>query len=207
MTSQVAGVVLAAGRSTRMGRPKALLRVGGKSFIAAAVDALRSGGCAIVVAVVGGAGADGWDAFPWGDQAREAAEEAGAIVVVNAMGESQQIQSFRLGLALMAPSITAALALPVDHPLVRSSTVRALLEAHEADNAAILRPTHDGRPGHPTLFPRWTWELLGDPTLPAGARSLVESSRTHTVDVPVEDLGVLADIDTPEAYDEWVEGR
>ncbi len=204
MTTEVAGVVLAAGRSRRMGHPKALLHVGGRTFITAAVEALRAGGCAAVVAVVGGAGQGGWTAFPWSRQVEEAAEAAGAIVVVNGLPESQQIQSFRLGLALLPPTITGALALPVDHPLVTAATVRRILEAHEADDAAILRPVHGGQPGHPTLFPRWTWEMLGDPTLPAGARSVVESPRTHTRDVPVDDLGVLADIDTPEAYDEWV---
>lgn len=186
----VVGIVLAAGRSERMGRTKALLDAGGRTFLRAAVDALRGGGCDPVVVV---ARADA------GDVAREA-ELAGAVVVRNEREDAEQIDSLRLGLAAAGAAATAALVLPVDHPLVTAGTVTRLLAAHADAPAAVVRPTRDGQPGHPTLFPRGTWRALAEEPLPRGARTVVEAAGTRRVDVPVSDAGVLVDIDTPEVY-------
>jgi molybdenum cofactor cytidylyltransferase len=189
------GIVLAAGRSERMGRPKGLLRVGDLSFMGAAVEALADGGCADVVAVV----ASG--------EVEAEARAAGARVVWNDAFDSEQLDSIRLALAAAGDDVSAAVILPVDHPLVEPATVRALLEAHGERPDAIVRPVHEGRPGHPTLFPRTVWPALLDAPLPDGARSLMERPDTRTVDVVVPDGGVVADIDTPEAYARHVEGR
>jgi molybdenum cofactor cytidylyltransferase len=190
----VLGVVLAAGRSRRMGRPKALLALGDRSFLRAAVETLREGGCAEVVVVVASA------------EIEAEARSAGARVVWNDATDSEQLDSVRIGLRAAGPRATAALVHPVDHPLVQPGTVRSLIAAHALHPEAIVRPAYDGRPGHPTLFPRPTWPALQEHSLPHGARSVAEDPATETMDVPVEDAGVLADIDTPEAYGRHREG-
>lgn len=187
--SHVLGIVLAAGRSERMGRPKALLRVGERSFIRAGVETLMEGGCGDVVAVVASPEIEG------------EARLAGARVVWNDAVGSEQIDSLRLGLDAANDDATAAVVLPVDHPLVRPETVRMLLAAHAARPDALVRPTHQGRAGHPTLFPRPVWRALLDDSLPRGARSVVDDPETARLDIPVEDDGILVDIDTPEAHD------
>lgn len=195
-TGTAAGVVLAAGRSARMGRPKALLELEGGTFLARCIRTLRNGGCAPVVVVVGAAA---------GDVAEEA-EGAGAVVVVNERGDSEQVDSLRLGLAALPDSAGAAVVLPVDHPLVRAATVAALVDAWHVRPEAIVRPGHQGTPGHPTLFPRHVWASLSG-ELPRGARSLVEDREHPTEEVAVDDMGVVVDVDTPESYARWVEGR
>lgn len=202
----VGGIILAAGRSTRMGRPKPLLELGDRSFLDACVSLLRQGGCAAVVTVLAAAA----------EREEEVrARAAGAIVVRNEAVRSEQVDSLRLGLEALEAGeedgrvdgpLEAALVLPVDHPLVAVDTVRILLSEGTAHPDAIVRPIHGGRPGHPTLFPRSLWPALGDPELPRGARSVVESPGTRTVDVDVADPGVVADIDTPEAYRRYVGG-
>ncbi len=178
-----AGLVLAAGRSSRMGEPKALLELEGRTFLQACVETLAAGGCGSVTAVV---------ASP---DAAFAARSAGAAIA-QGRPDGEQIDSLRGGLEELDSQVAAALVLPVDHPRVRPATVAALLAAWDRDPGAIVRPVHDGRPGHPTLFPRTTWPALGDASLPDGARTVVESERV--VDVAVDDPGVLIDIDTPD---------
>lgn len=202
----VGGIILAAGRSMRMGRPKPLLELGGRSFLEACVSTLRQGGCAAVVTVLASKA----------DREEEVrARAAGALVVRNEAIRSEQVDSLRLGLEALESGredgrgdgpLAAALVLPVDHPLVTVETVRILLAEGAARPDAIVRPIHGGRPGHPTLFPRSVWPRLGNPELPRGARSVVESPGTRTVDVEVADQGVVADIDTPDAYRRYVGG-
>ena len=195
MGHEVAGIVLAAGRSRRMGRPKPLLEAGGESFVARTVAALREGGCGHVLVVA--------PADP-GDVA-EAARAAGAEVAVSDP-DSEQLDSLRAGLTLLSDDVGAAAVLPVDHPLVLPATVSLLAERWRGAPRSIVRPVHDGRPGHPTLFPRAAWRAL-ERELPRGARSLVEDGSHEVEDVAVEDPGVVADIDTPEAYARWVGAR
>lgn len=194
----VAGLVLAAGRSTRMGEPKPLLEIDGRTFLQATVEALREGGCETVTAVISS------------PEAALAARSAGAAIAQGRPG-GQQIDSLRSGLDAIdaadhAPDapphgrVDAVVVLPVDHPRVRPATIGTLISAWRAEPEAMVRPVHRGRPGHPTLFPRGVWAALRDPALPDGARSVVEAG--PVVDVPVDDAGVLVDIDTPAEYRE-----
>lgn len=191
---EIVGIVLAAGRSERMGRPKALLLLGDRSFLRAAVETLSEGGCGDVVVVAAAADIE------------TEARLAGARVVWNDDDEAEQVDSLRLGLGAARGDATAAVVLPVDHPLVKPATVRALVDVHAVRPAAIARPVHEGRPGHPTLFPRAVWSVLGEAELPRGARSVVDAPSTTTVDVPVDDAGIITDIDTPDAYGRQVDG-
>lgn len=195
----VGGVVLSAGRSVRMGEAKALLELRGRTFLEAAVDALLRGGCSEVVVVV----PDPTAADP---RVADAAHELPVNTVHNAAPESEQIDSLRLALKALSPRAGAAVVLPVDHPLVRAETVAALIAVGRSNPEAVVRPTRQGTPGHPTLFPRALWSRLRDPSLRRGARSVVESTDTRTIDVAVDDPGILADIDTPAAYRRYADG-
>lgn len=176
-----------------MGASKPLLDLDGRTFIRAAVETLRGGGCSPVIAVVA-------------DPATGAEARAAGADVVHAPSDAEQVDSLRAGIDLLPAAAAAVLVLPVDHPLVRDSTVRALVQAAASYPEAVIRPVHEGRPGHPTLFPRSAWPALADPTLPYGARSVVESPDTRTLDLAVDDPGVVADIDTPADYRRHVAG-
>lgn len=181
-----------------MGRAKALLTAGGRTFVATAVELLRAGGCGAVLVVVA-------DPRAGRDPAIEAAARAAAPdAVVDAPPGGEQIDSLRAGLRALDPGTAAALVLPVDHPLVAPETIHAIIAASQDGAGAVVRPTHGGRPGHPTLFPAAVWPRLMDHALPRGARSVLEAEDVDVVDVPVLDEGVLADIDTPEQYERWI---
>lgn len=188
----IAGIVLAAGRSSRMGEPKALLEVEGVTFLERAVRILREGGCAPVVAVV-----------PPGEAAGRMgalAAGGGGTAVENPDAGAEQVDSLRVGLAAIGPAAAAAVVLPVDHALARERTVAVLIAAFRASGAPIVRPDRGGRPGHPVLFARSVWSELSAPELDEGARDVVHRHREAIEDVPVDDEGVTVDINTPEEY-------
>ena len=174
-----------------MGRPKALLRVNGETFMALTVRALRVGGCEPVLVVV----ADGEHAL-----AAEA-EAAGARVLTNPVPGEGPITSLRLALAALGDSVAGFAYLPVDHPMVRADTVATLLKTARAAGASLTVPTHDGKRGHPAIFGATLFGELADPALEGGARTVVHRHLPRAVLVEVADAGVLTDIDTPEAYE------
>lgn len=187
---RIAGVVPAAGASLRMGTPKALLDAGGRSFVQAAALALSGGGCEPVVVVVG----------PHHDEVARQAREVGARVVVNAEPGEGPITSVRLALASLPDGTDAFALLPVDHPTVAPATVAALGEALLDGDAPVVLPVFRGRRGHPALFSRVLFPELLDPGLRGGARAVVHAHLDAARMVEVADAGVVADVDTPEAY-------
>jgi CTP:molybdopterin cytidylyltransferase MocA len=191
----ICGIVLAAGRSRRMGQPKALLRAGDDTFLQRAVGALREGGCAYVVVVT---------ARLDDETARTIAEEAAALdagIAVNPAHESEQADSLRIGLMSLPPQAEAAVVAPVDVPDVSGALVRALIEAHRRTGAPVALPARGGRHGHPVLFDRRVFGELMRPDLPQGARTVIHAHAAELAEVPVDALP--PDLDTPEEYRRW----
>lgn len=190
--------MLAAGRSRRMGQPKALLAAAGETFLERTIAALRDGGCGEVVAVV---------RRPVGPEARRIAAVAGGCGarVVTVAGEGEQIDSLRAGLRALAPAAAAAVVSPVDLPQLHAGVVRALLVAFRRTGAPVVLPAYRGRHGHPVLFAREVFaELLAGP-LAEGARSVVRAHAADRVEVALDEPGVLLDVDTPADYRRVVE--
>ena len=192
-------LILAAGRSSRMGRPKAFLphRLADVTFLDYLISSARSGG-AETIYVIG----------TKGDQAlRQAAIAAGATYVENADADRGQLSSIVTGIDhIPDPGAGSILLLPVDIPLVTPAVVGAVLAAATDSAAAIVRAVHSGRHGHPVLFKRAVFDELrhADPAI--GARAVVRADPTRVIDVEVDDPGVLEDVDTPQDY-ERVFGR
>ncbi|MDQ3387875.1 MAG: nucleotidyltransferase family protein [Gemmatimonadota bacterium] len=196
----IAGVVLAAGRSRRMGSSKPLLTLDGESFLARVIGALRSGGCDEVVVVTGPADDDGSRLI-----AAEASS-AGGRVIVNPVRNAEQLDSLRVGLSALAERVEAALVTPADLPGLDAATVGSLIRAFRARRMPIVLPTFGGAHGHPGLFSREVWpELFTDP-LPEGARSVIRANPAHVEEVAVENDRVLLDVDTPADLRRLLEG-
>lgn len=190
----VAGVILAGGRSARMGRDKALLPLpGGGTFLRRLSESLRLGGCAEVVAVVGSA-----------ETAVRAAVELERIQVRpvrNPDPARGQLSSLHEALDDLLPRAPSALVMaPVDLPLVSPATVRALVEAWARTGALIVRPTWRGRHGHPVLFDARVFLELRAADLSEGARAVVRAHASESCDVETDDPGAFEDIDTPDDY-------
>mgnify|MGYP003752078879 FL=1 len=185
-----AGVIPSAGTSSRMGEPKGLLKLAGKTFLSRTVNALAGAGCDPVFVIV---------AVREKELAAEAAR-AGAVVVENLEPGEGPITSLRLVLALLDGTVAGVAYLPVDHPMVRPETVSALLQAARTTNAFLTVPMVGDKRGHPALFSASLFSELSDPSLEGGARTIVHRHLEKATQVQVDDPGVLMDIDTPEAY-------
>ena len=143
----IPGVVLAAGRSSRMGRPKALLPAdtAGETFVGRIVRTLRAGGVDDIVVVVGGVAPE---------ITRILTKEARPPrAVINPAPERGQFSSLQVGLrAVSRPGVSAVLVTLVDVPLVTAATVEALLDAYRQTGAPLVRPETPGSARAPGNF-------------------------------------------------------
>ena len=193
--AEVIGIVLAAGQSTRMGHPKALLPCPptGRTFVTQIIHVLREGGLP-TIAVVGRVHDH--------DLRREVAAAAPAVSYVeNPSPELGQLSSLLAGLAFAEAQGTAGvLVLPVDMPLIRPDTVRAALDAFAATAEPVLRATYRGRHGHPVIFGADVFAALRSADPATGARAVLHQDPSRVRNLEVDDPGVLRDIDWPTDY-------
>ena len=193
--ARVAAIVLAAGESRRMGFPKALLPIEGHTFVEHILAAFAASRVADAFVVLGA------------HRERILAEvQLGAArVVVNDQWEQGQLSSLVAGLrALPADAYDALMMALVDHPLVDPAVVDTMIGAFESTAAPIVVPVHESRRGHPVLFAaRLVPELLAAP-VDQGARAVVRAHAAEVLEVPSPAPGILADIDTPQLYAEWM---
>jgi len=170
------GLVLSAGASSRMGRPKALCMLGGETFVARLVTAMAAAGCAEVVVVVGAHAAEIAPAVP----------APGRVVVAGEWRRGMRA-SLAAGLAALPPG--PVLLTHVDRPWVAPSTWAALIEAK-----GLVIPVYRGRGGHPIRLPdalRRRLSTADDTPL----RDIVRAARPRRL--AVDDVGVTINANTP----------
>jgi molybdenum cofactor cytidylyltransferase len=185
----VAAIILAAGGSRRLGRPKQLLMHCGETLIARAVRIVDEAGATPVLAVLGAER----------DAIQSAIGVSNAIVVANAdwqQGMSTSISAGMRALAVCSPDSRGVLLLGCDQPRLNVDHLRELISAFDAQNGeAIAVSTYAGVQGTPGVFPRAAFSgllaLRGD----KGARSLIANAPCSVVAVPFE--GGEIDIDLP----------
>ena len=191
----VAAIILAAGESTRMGAPKALLPdADGRPFVARIVRTFVEAGIRRVTIVAGSQLA----AIARALEADDAA--AHPRLVVNPDPSRGQLSSLLVGLDAVPSDVEAALVTLVDVPLVASSTVREVVAAWERTRAPVVRPAMGTRHGHPVLFDRAVFDELRRAPLDEGAKSVVHAHADDLVNIAVNDEGCVTDVDTPEDY-------
>ena len=200
-----AGLILAAGESRRMGRPKALLRYKDESFLDTLIGLFEKR-CAPVIVVLGASAQD-----------VRAATTRAATFVENTHWQSGQTGSMQCGLRAVPADSEGVLFTLVDHPAVRLETIDALLRADVRGDSETgklkhapprLRvPVYQGRNGHPIWFSRGlVAEFLALPES-GSARDVVRAHAIVTELVSVDDPGVVADIDDPAAYRDLLEAE
>jgi molybdenum cofactor cytidylyltransferase len=187
----IAGLILAAGESSRMGRDKALLTYRGKTFLETIVGTLREAGIERIAVVLG----------HHAEEIQRAVQLPGVEVVVNAAYRLGQTSSLQAGLrALDGPELEAVVLCLVDHPTVSARTVRQLVDSFRTSSAPIVIPTHQGQRGHPVVISRALFPELLSLGPAEGANTVIRRHRAATQFVDVGDPGILLDVDAPESF-------
>ncbi len=187
MNHNVAAILLAAGKSQRMGRCKQLLKLGDKTVIARCLETLLAGGVTDIVVVISEAG----------QSVAEAADGYPVRTVVNPAVHGDMASSIRAGRDSLATETSGVIICLCDYPLVSSATIANLIRQHQSAPDKVVIPCHDGKRGHPLLFPRSNLDRLEPGMI---LRDLVREHAQMIHHLETDDQGILIDMDTPEDY-------
>jgi molybdenum cofactor cytidylyltransferase len=182
-----------------MGRPKLILPIEGEPLIGRVITALRAGGSDLVIVVTPPAEAPGATALI------DEATLRGALVVVPKAPTADMRASVELGLKRLdaGPIPAAVLLAPGDSPGLSAKLVAEVIARGRLDPTAIIVPAHDGRRGHPLLFPWFLADTIRRLPPGQGVSALLHSAAARVVPFETEDPGAFADLDTPEDYQEY----
>ena len=187
----IAAIVLAAGESTRMGRPKMVLPWGETTVIGRVVQVLSQGGVDEVVVVTGGA--------------REQVERALQGFSVRCVFNPRYIQdemllSLRTGLSALPRECQAAMLALGDQPQIEAHVVQSLLEKYRQSGAPLVIPSYKMRRGHPWILAHGLWEAVYTLSPGATMREIIENHAEQIAYLEVDSPSILRDLDTPEDY-------
>lgn len=188
---KISALILAAGRSTRMGDFKPLLPLNGQTIIEILIELFRSAGISEILVVLGHRAAE----------IRTVLEKQGIPWVINEQYDSGMFSSIQAGVKNLSPDCGAFFLEPADIPLVRPETLSRLISVRREKKARICHPCHLGRRGHPPLL---SAVLIPDILAfdePGGMRALLSRYSEDALNVDCGDPGILVDLDTPKDYE------
>lgn len=188
----ISAIVLAAGQAARFGQCKQLVQLGEKTLVEHVLDTVNASAVDDIVVVLGA----------HADEIRRRVKFRRERVVINpeyAVGMSTSIHA---GLRALEPSTDAAIIVLADQPFVSPQTLNRLADEYRTKKAAAVVPTYHGARGNPvlvdkSLFPEML-ELRGD----IGFRAIFQKDPDSILKVPVDDVGIVTDIDTREDFDD-----
>jgi molybdenum cofactor cytidylyltransferase len=186
----ISGVILAAGSSSRLGRPKQLLDLGGVPLLTHVLRNAAASSLDQVVLVLG------YEATAIAN----AVGEWGQRIVINPDFAAGQSTSLRLGLTSIDPASDAVMFLLGDQPQVGPEIIDAIIAAFRASGAAIVAPTYGGRRGNPVLFAQELFPKLATVEGDRGARGLLLELHDQVDTIAVSAGPPPRDIDTEEDY-------
>jgi molybdenum cofactor cytidylyltransferase len=191
----IAGVLLAAGRSQRMGQPKLLLPWHGEPLIRFVARQILHSGLDELIVVIGHRA----------EHLSAALDGLALRIVRNDDFLDGQSTSLRAGIAALHPATVAALVLLADQPLLQPETIDTLIDLYRREQPPIVVPRHAGQRGNPVLFDRRLFPELLAISGDQGARSVIQSHEHELRWLDTADGGILLDIDTPDAYSALIE--
>ncbi len=195
--SHASAVVLAAGTSSRMGTAKQLLPIDGRPLLQHVIESARASGASEIILVLGHSA----------DAIQAVLDLQSVRVVLNEDYSQGMGTSLKAGLSAISAHVEAAIILLADQPFVRAATLDQLIAEHARTHAQIVIPTYRGFRGNPVLLDRSVFPevmgLKGD----TGCRAIFGDHPNGIVKLPVEDVGILLDIDQQSDYEKLRSAR
>lgn len=189
----IAGIILAAGQSHRMGKPKALMNWQGIPFVRACALTALSAGLNPIYIIAG----------KEKDRISAVLQDLPVVVVENLDWDNGQSTSVHTGIKALPDWIGGAIFLLVDQPQIPVTLVRKLVSEHSTNMASIIYPESGGRRANPVLFDRRTFEALLEVQGDVGGRAVFSKFPVHSV--PWFEESILIDVDTPEDYQRLID--
>jgi molybdenum cofactor cytidylyltransferase len=189
--SRIAALILAAGTSSRMGEAKQLLRLGESTLLGQVLENVRSSRVNEVVLVLGHAA----------EAIKEQINTENLRLVINESYQQGMGTSLRAGLAALPPGVDGALIVLADQPFVRAQTLDLLIDQYGRSNAQIVIPTYKGFRGNPVLLDRSVFSEVMALTGDIGCRAIFGNHLEGIVKLPVEDIGILLDMDSKDDFE------
>lgn len=194
MDKKICGLILAAGKSQRMGSVKPVLKINGVSVIDLTTQMLKNAGITDIFTVLG----CHRDVILEGYAAKDT-----VTVVDNPDYEQGMLSSVKAGVRAMTEkgSYDAFVMVPADCPAISPDTVKQVIDSFYGENK-IVKPDYHGKGGHPVLFSMEYADEIINNDFAEGLRTLIRSHNENFVRIAVEDANCLLDMDTPENYRE-----
>jgi molybdenum cofactor cytidylyltransferase len=194
----LAAAILAAGESRRMGSPKALASIHGKTFVQHLLDATRHPRIGLTRIVLGA------DA----DKIRSSLMLAADSIVLNREWQLGQLSSIHAAIRSLPDGATEGLILcPVDHPLISPGLVAELIAEFDSSGKRIVLPVFHGRRGHPVVFRSDLYAELLAASPDVGARQVLWAHESEAAEIPTEEEGVVLNLNHPEILQKAEEKR
>jgi molybdenum cofactor cytidylyltransferase len=184
--SRFGAVILAAGMSSRMGEAKQLLRLGENTVLGQVLENVRSSRVQDIVLVLGHEA----------ERIRERISTENLSLVINESYQQGMGTSLQAGLAALPPGVDAALIVLADQPFIRPKTLDILMDQYMRSSAQIVIPTYKGFRGNPVLLDRSVFSEVMALTGDIGCRAIFGNHLEGIIKQPVEDIGILLDLDT-----------
>ena len=189
--SRFGAVILAAGMSSRMGEAKQLLRLGNNTLLGQVLENVRSSAVKDIVLVLGHEA----------ERIKERISTENLSVVINESYRQGMGTSLRAGLAALPPDVDAALIVLADQPFVLPKTLDLLMHGYTRSSAQIVIPTYKGFRGNPVLLGRSVFSEVMALTGDIGCRAIFGKHLEGIAKVPVEDIGILLDMDSKDDFE------
>lgn len=183
-------IVLAAGRSKRMGKPKPLLRFNDTTFLEHIISVLKASDVDEITVVLG-AGAE---------TIKESVDLSGTNIVINKDYQKGQLSSLIAAIEQCPKQTQAILLCLVDNPFVTKEVVDKIIGRFKETNNPIIVPVFNKRRGHPALFSRSLFNELLNAPQDQGARYVVYSNEEKILELETSESGILIGVDTPDDY-------
>jgi len=195
----IVGIVLSAGESSRMGRPKALLPIEGQTFLERIVAALKKTQVGKIIVVLG------HDAENMTREIKHLPVE----VLINSDYQLGQLSSLQTAVRHLQSDehCDGMLVHLVDHPYIDGKLVDLMIQRFYESTKLIVVPRYQGKRGHPVIFSRSLFGELLDAPIEQGAKAVVNAHAKETLEIAAGDEGVTIDIDTPDEYRHHVKAQ